>query len=67
MQKHNPLIGGSYSYYARGDFYKYQGTQKTKEGTVHFAGEHTADMANTGFINGAVLSGERVATELAAY
>jgi monoamine oxidase len=67
MQKHNPLVGGSYSYYRPGDFYRYQGTQQTKEGTVHFAGEHTANMTNTGFINGAVISGERAATELAAY
>jgi len=67
MQTKNPYVGGSYSYYRPGDFYRYQGTQKAKEGTVHFAGEHTENVTNTGFINGAVISGTRVATELAAY
>lgn len=57
-------IGGSYSYYQPGGFTGYQGYQKVREGNVHFAGEHTADYARIGYMDGAVRSGERVATEV---
>ena len=59
--------GGSYAYYRPGDFTRYQGYQKVREGNVHFAGEHTADYARIGYMDGAVRTGERVATEVTSY
>ena len=39
---------------------RYEGVQ---EGNIHFAGEHT-DPEEQGFLNGAVTSGERAASEV---
>ena len=41
------------------------GAGSTPEGNVHFAGEHTS-VEYFGFLNGAVVSGERAAKAVAA-
>lgn len=62
----DPLAMGSYGYYAPGAFTDYGGYERVAQGAVHFAGEHTAPYIDRGYMNGAVLSGERAAREIAA-
>jgi monoamine oxidase len=54
---------GAYSYWRLGQYTSFAGYEGVREGNVHFAGEHT-DPENQGFLNGAVVSGERVAREI---
>jgi monoamine oxidase len=59
----DPWVQGSYSFYGVGQqtvFGNYEGVQ---EGFVHFGGEHTSYNFQ-GFMEGAVVSGERVAHEI---
>jgi monoamine oxidase len=56
-------IGGAYSYYRVGQYTGFSGIEGTREGNVHFAGEHTS-LDFQGFMEGAVTSGERVAAEI---
>jgi monoamine oxidase len=60
----NPWIGGAYSgYFKKGIFSKY-GEHLTKPcGDIHWAGTETSTLFK-GFMEGAVLSGERVAKEI---
>lgn len=60
----DPLATGSYGYYAPGQFTDFAGYEKVKQGNVHMAGEHTAPYRDRGYMNGAVISGERVASEI---
>jgi monoamine oxidase len=60
----DPYAGGSYSYYRPGQWTRFGGAQSAAEGSVHFAGEHTAPYTERGMMNGAVLSGERAAREV---
>ena len=56
-------LGGAYSYYRVGQATGFGGIEGVPEGNVHFAGEHTSQ-AYQGFMEGAVTSGERAASEI---
>jgi monoamine oxidase len=59
----SPWHRGAYSYYAVGQTTRFRGVEGLREGNVHFAGEHTS-LAFRGYMEGAVESGERVASEI---
>ena len=61
----DPWARGSYAAYLPGQYTRYFGYVGKPEGAIHFAGEHTA-LGNQGFLEGAVVSGERAAEEIAA-
>jgi monoamine oxidase len=54
---------GSYAYYAVGQYTTIAGVEREPVGKCHFAGEHTS-IESQGYLNGAVESGERAATEI---
>ena len=58
----NPWSKGSYSTYALGQMTTIKGAAGEREGNIFFAGEHTEQ--ESGFLNSAVASGERVAMEI---
>jgi monoamine oxidase len=60
-----PWTKGSYSYWKVGQYTKFAGAERLREGNVHFAGEHTS-IDFQGYLNGAVETGERAAAEIAA-
>ena len=60
----DPWARGSYAAYLPGQYTRYYGYVGKPEGAIHFAGEHTA-LANQGYLEGAVASGERAAEEVA--
>lgn len=55
---------GSYSYYRVGQYTAFSGAEREISGSVHFAGEHTS-RDSQGYLNGAVESGDRAASEIA--
>ncbi|MDX2378922.1 MAG: NAD(P)/FAD-dependent oxidoreductase [Acidimicrobiia bacterium] len=59
----DPHTGGSYSYWAPGQYTDLRGAGGTAEGPIHFCGEHTS-LQHQGFMNGAVETGERAAAEI---
>jgi monoamine oxidase len=59
----DPLLRGGYSYWRVGQYTSISGYEGVAEGRIHFAGEHTTPDAQ-GFMEGALLSGERCATEV---
>jgi monoamine oxidase len=54
---------GSYSYWKVGQYTKFSGMEGRRQGTCHFAGEHTS-VDFQGYLNGAVETGERAASEI---
>jgi monoamine oxidase len=54
---------GSYSYWKVGQYTAFAGMERKRQGTCHFAGEHTS-IDFQGYLNGAVESGERVVSEI---
>jgi monoamine oxidase len=60
----DPWHLGAYSFWRVGQYTTFAGYEGVQEGNIHFAGEHT-EPEQQGFMEGAVLSGERVATEIA--
>jgi monoamine oxidase len=54
---------GSYSYWKVGQYTKFSGMEKMRQGNCHFAGEHTSQDSQ-GYLNGAVETGERAASEI---
>jgi monoamine oxidase len=56
---------GSYSYWKVGQYTKFAGMEGRRQGTCHFAGEHTS-VDFQGYLNGAVETGERAAAEILA-
>jgi monoamine oxidase len=56
---------GSYSYWKVGQYTKFAGMEGRRQGTCHFAGEHTS-IDFQGYLNGAVETGERAAGEILA-
>jgi monoamine oxidase len=60
-----PFTRGSYSYWKVGQYTKFAGAEREQEGNCHFAGEHTS-VDFQGYLNGAVESGERAASEILA-
>jgi len=63
----DPWVKGSYAYYGLNGFTTFGGTEAGREGSVHFAGEHTAPYTKRGTMDGAVQSGERCAKEITSY
>lgn len=64
----NPFTMGSYSFRKTGQYTKFGGIEREREGckgNCHFAGEHTS-IEYQGYMNGAVESGERAAEEIIA-
>jgi monoamine oxidase len=59
----NPYARGSYSYWQVGQYTRFAGIEGVPEGNAHFCGEHTSIDAQ-GYLEGAVESGERAATEV---
>ncbi len=60
----HPWTRGSYSLLKPGQYVAFHGVEWETEGAVHFAGEHTsADFS--GYMNGAIESGQRAAQEVA--
>lgn len=55
---------GSYSLWKLGQYTRFAGAEREISGTIHFAGEHTAE--DYGYLNGAVESGQRAASEVLA-
>jgi monoamine oxidase len=60
-----PWTKGSYSYWSVGQYTKFVGAEREQQGNCHFAGEHTS-IDFQGYLNGAVESGERAASEVLA-
>ncbi len=60
-----PWTLGSYSLLKPGQYTTINGALHEHEGNVHFAGEHTSE-SWSGYLNGAVESGQRAAGEVAA-
>lgn len=56
---------GSYSYWKVGQYTKFAGIERERQGNCHFAGEHTS-IDFQGYLNGAVESGARAASEILA-
>jgi monoamine oxidase len=54
---------GSYAYFKPGQYTAFSGAEGEREGTCHFAGEHTSQ-DNQGYLEGAVESGQRAASEI---
>jgi monoamine oxidase len=61
----DPHILGAYSYLAVGQYTAFNGIQGKREGNLHFAGEQTSRNFQ-GYIEGALRSGYRCATEVSA-
>ena len=59
----DPWVKGAYSYYRVGQASSYGTIAGRSEGRILFAGEHTS-IANIGFLDGAVETGERAASRL---
>jgi monoamine oxidase len=59
----DPHIGGAYSYLKPGQYTSFNGIQGRRHGNLHFAGEHTS-VNFQGFMEGALRSGYRCATEV---
>jgi monoamine oxidase len=59
----DPNLQGGYSYWRVGQYTGFSGYEGVAEGRIHFAGEHTTQDFQ-GFMEGAVLSGERCAAEV---
>jgi monoamine oxidase len=58
-----PWTKGSYAYWKVGQYTKFSGMEKERQGNCHFAGEHTSQDFQ-GYLNGAVETGERAASEI---
>ncbi len=61
---HDPLARGAYSYPAVGGELAGPRSAKPVDGTIFFAGEHTAEPPDNGTVHGAIESGRRAAREL---
>lgn len=61
----NPWTRGSYSYWKVGQYTAFAGAEGEPEGNYHFCGEHTS-INFQGFLNGAIETGERAASEITA-
>jgi monoamine oxidase len=60
-----PWSQGSYAYWGVGQYTTVAGSEREAVGSCHFAGEHTS-VDFQGYLNGAVESGQRAATEIVA-
>jgi len=62
----DPHIGGAYSYLRAGQYTSFNGIQGRRNGNLHFAGEHTS-LSFQGYLEGALRTGYRCATEIAGH
>jgi monoamine oxidase len=60
----DPFSGGGWCWHAPGEMLAYHPLVAQPEGRLHFAGEHTSVIPST--MEGAILSGQRAAREIAA-
>jgi monoamine oxidase len=60
----DPYAGGGYAWFEPGEITRHRAPLGSAEGRVHFAGEHTS--VATGWMQGALESGERAAGEIVA-
>jgi monoamine oxidase len=60
----DPHVGGAYSYLKAGQYTSFNGIQGRRNGNLHFAGEHTS-LDFQGYMEGALRTGYRCATEIA--
>ncbi|MEX2439735.1 MAG: NAD(P)/FAD-dependent oxidoreductase [Actinomycetota bacterium] len=58
----NQWYAGAYPYWPVGGFTGFSGIEGRREGNIHFAGDHDWDFP--GYMEGALLSGERCAAEI---
>ena len=58
-----PWTKGSYSYWKVGQYTKFAGMERKRQGNCHFCGEHTS-VDFQGYLNGAVETGLRVVGEI---
>jgi monoamine oxidase len=58
-----PWTKGSYSYWKVGQYTKFSGIERERQGNCHFCGEHTSQDFQ-GYLNGGVETGERAASEI---
>lgn len=61
----NPFSRGSYSFWQVGQYTRFAGIEGAQDGNAHFCGEHTSIDAQ-GYLEGAVETGERAASEVVA-
>jgi monoamine oxidase len=59
----NPFFRGSYSYWRRGQYTLFSGSERERSGRCHFAGEHCS-INFQGFMEGAAQEGARAANEI---
>ena len=59
----DPWTRGSYSFYKVGQYTSFAGIEERQQGNAHFCGEHTS-IDFQGYLNGAVVTGERAAAEV---
>jgi monoamine oxidase len=60
----DPWAGGAYLQFLPGQLYDLKPHFSTREGRIHFAGDHTSYLP--GWMQGALMSGERVAADIRA-
>jgi monoamine oxidase len=58
-----PWTKGSYSYWKVGQYTKFSGMERVRQGNCHFAGEHTSQDFQ-GYLNGAVETGALASAEI---
>jgi monoamine oxidase len=56
---------GAYAYFAPGNYTSFVGYEGVRQGNCHFCGEHTS-VESQGYLNGAVETGQRCASEILA-
>jgi monoamine oxidase len=59
----DPLLNLAYSYWRKGQYTKFAGYEKVRQGNVFFAGEHTS-LGFQGFMEGGAQEGARAAGEI---
>jgi monoamine oxidase len=59
----SPFLRGSYSYWRRGQYTLFSGSERERSGRCHFAGEHCS-INFQGFMEGAAEEGARAANEI---
>ena len=61
----DPMVSGSYSFWAPGQYTAFAGYEYVRQGNVHFAGEHTS-LNYQGFMEGAAVTGAMAARDVLA-
>jgi monoamine oxidase len=61
----DPNYNCSYSYYRVGQYHTFSGYEATRQGNIHFAGEHCTE-AFQGYMEGGAITGVAAANEILA-